>query len=126
MNLKKSNSDYFFPMRSKRRKRIGLVILLTCFLFACGTTLYLPKENIGISKGDLSEMIKGRSAYIKKCGNCHALVLPEKHSAGEWKVWVEKMSLKVDLTATEQAEILKYLTKNDSSALSMKTNKARK
>ena len=124
--MKRFNSDYFFLMLSKKRIRIGLTVLLTGFVFACGTALYLPKENPGISNSDLNEMLKGRAAYINKCGSCHALILPEKHSAGEWKTWVEKMALKVDLTPREQEEILKYVTKNDSSALSVKINTLRK
>ena len=120
--MKRFSSDYFFLMLSKRKTRIGLMVLLTGFVFACGTALYLPKENTGISNGDLNEMLKGRAAYINKCGSCHALILPEKHSTGEWTIWVEKMALKVDLTSQEQEEILKYVTKNDSSALSVKIN----
>ncbi len=120
--MRKSNSDYFFLMLSKKRTRIGLMVWLAGFVFACGTALYLPKENAGISNEDLNKMLKGRAAYINKCGNCHALILPDKHSAGEWKIWVEKMALKADLTTREQEEILKYVTKNDNSALSAKIN----
>ena len=120
--MRKSNFDYFFLMLSKRRTRIGLMVLLTGFVFACGTALYLPKENPGISNGDLNEMLKGRVAYINKCGSCHALILPEKHSAGEWKIWLEKMASKVDLTTQEQEEVLRYVTKNDSSAFNLKGN----
>lgn len=117
MNLKKFNSDYFSPMLSKNRKQIGLVTLLAGLVLACGTALYVPRESALISKGELKEMRSGRAAYISKCGSCHSLALPEKYSAQEWKAFVGRMAPKAHLTSQEEAEILKYVTKNDSSQL---------
>ncbi len=113
--MKKFNSDYYSPMFSERRKRAGLVMLMAGFVFACSTALYLPKESTRISKEDLREMQKGRVAYINKCGSCHSLFLPEKYTPGQWKAQVERMATKAHLTSLEEEEILKYVTKNDSS-----------
>ena len=90
-------------------------MLLAGVVFACSTALYVPNENARISKEDLSEMQKGRTVYINKCGSCHSLFVPEKYSTNEWKVQVEHMGPKAHLTSLETEEVLKYVTKNDSS-----------
>ena len=115
MNLKKFNSDYSSLMLSKNRKRIGLVMLLAGLVFACSTALYVPRGSALISKEEFKEMQQGRAAYINKCGNCHSLVLPEKYDPMEWKVQIERMATKADLTPLEKMEIMRYVTKNDSS-----------
>lgn len=114
MNLKKCNSDYSSLMHSEKRKRIGAGMLLAWLFFACGTALYIPKENARISKDDVGELKIGRAAYISKCGSCHSLTVPEKYSPGEWKILMKRMAPKSNLTLLEEKKILKYLTKNDS------------
>lgn len=101
-------------MLSEKKKRIGLAVLPALLVFACGTALYLPRQNARISREDLTEMQKGRAAYIGKCGNCHTLFLPEKYSPSEWKAQVGRMAARAHLTADEEKAILKYVTKNDS------------
>lgn len=113
-------------MLSERRKQIGWLMLLALFVVACSTALYMPKESTRISKEDLREMQKGRVVYITKCSNCHSLVLPEKYSPREWKVLVKRMSPKSHLTPQEEEEILKYVTKNDSSLIGAFSNPIKK
>ena len=97
-------------------------MLLAGLVLACSTALYVPKESARISKEELREMQKGRAAYISKCGSCHSLVLPEKYNTGEWKVMVKRMAPKAHLTPQEEVEILKYVTKNDSSLIEAHNN----
>jgi DNA-binding transcriptional regulator YhcF (GntR family) len=101
-------------MLSEGKKRTGLVLLATTLVVACSTALYVPKASPHLSKEDLSEMQKGRAAYISKCGSCHSLILPEKHSSKEWKAEVERMATKAHLSHLEEEQIIKYLSKNDS------------
>jgi hypothetical protein len=126
MNLKKFNSDYSSPMHSKNRKRIGWVMLPAGLVLACSTALYVPRESARVSKEELKEMQQGRTAYISKCGSCHSLVLPEKYNAGEWKALVKRMAPKAHLAPQEESEILKYVTKNDSSLIDAHANKVGK
>ncbi len=124
--MKKFNADYFSRMLFKGRKQTSLAILLTILALACSTTLYLPKENPLISKDDLVAMKNGRTLYISKCGSCHTLFLPEKYISQDWKTEVEKMSSKVHLTDREKEEILRYVTKNDSSLFHKPNNQNQK
>lgn len=115
MNLKKFNSDYSSPMLSERKKQIGLVMLLAGFVFACSSSLYVPKESTLYKKEVLNALQKGRAIYIKKCGGCHTLYLPEKYGTSQWRLQTERMAAKAKLTDQEKELILGYLTKNDSS-----------
>lgn len=110
MNLNGFNSDYYSPMHSETKWYKGAVILFSGLLFACSTALYLPKENSQVSGSELEYLLKGRKAYIRKCGSCHTLVLPQKYSENEWKAIMVQMAERSHLTSDEYRSIQNYLT----------------
>lgn len=90
-------------------------MLLAGFVFACSTSIYIPKESTLYTKETLSALQKGRVTYINKCGSCHTLYLPEKYGTSQWRSQIARMAAKAKLTDQEEELILRYLTKNDSS-----------
>jgi hypothetical protein len=113
--MKRFNAGYSSLMHFERARQSWLLILLSVLAFACSTALYIPGESMHISGEELASMQKGRALYISKCGSCHTLVLPEKYNARDWQNEVAKMAPKVHLTRQEEEDILRYITKNDSS-----------
>ncbi len=112
MNLKKYNSGCFSPMHSRTLKKVTVSAVLTSIIFACSTTLYIPKEGAGTSKEELKELNLGRTAYIKKCASCHTLYLPEKYSTAAWSSKVHEMSDRAKLSKEEEIQVIKYLSGN--------------
>jgi len=90
---------------------ICLAFVLTGLIIACGTALYIPTESQVTSGVNIKDLLDGRALYINKCGNCHSLILPEKHTTKDWNIWVNKMEPKVKITPREKELILGYLTK---------------
>ena len=111
MNLKKSNSDFYFPMSSKQRIIIILVSLAYILpMLKCGTALYYPHESdvsrTGIS---LDTLVLGRKYYVKYCSSCHVLYLPESYTKQDWKINIERMQSQSNITDQEKEIILKYI-----------------
>lgn len=112
MSMKKFKLDSFSHMLSKRKTVIiCLAVVLTGLIIACGTALYIPSENQVTSSVSIKDLLDGRALYISKCGNCHSLIVPEKHTAKDWNIWVNKMEPKAKITPREKELILVYLTK---------------
>jgi cytochrome c5 len=59
----------------------------------------------------LEDLQRGRTLYLRRCGNCHALRDPSAYNADEWRSQVERMEKvhKVHLTSAEETDILRYL-----------------
>ena len=108
--MKKFSSGYSSRICSKKTI---LVVFLLCFTiaFSCTSALYIPSTANETAIASLSELQAGRKSYIRKCGNCHTLYMPEKYTEAEWHHWVDKMTLKVHLDTLEKEQILKYLNK---------------
>jgi len=111
--MKKCSSDYFSPMFSRRKLIVSLSVISAGLIIACSTALYIPSENLVTPNTSIDELREGRTAYINKCGGCHTLIVPEKHTPQEWKRWVDKMEPMVKMTEKEKESILKYLTKGE-------------
>ncbi len=50
-----------------------------------------------------------RALYVTRCSSCHALNQPADYLAGEWTMWMRKMTPKAKLTPTESRDMLTYL-----------------
>jgi hypothetical protein len=109
--LKKSSSDYYFPMLSKKVIHGIAAGLLISIAIACSSALYIPDQNNVPAGSNIVDMQAGRNLYINKCGSCHALVLPEKYSAEQWPSLVDKMEIKSKISPEEKKLILEYLRK---------------
>lgn len=110
MNLKEYSSGCSFRTCSDKSV---LVVWLVCisFAFSCASALYIPSVSHETPDAGLSELKAGRESYIRKCGSCHTLYLPERYNKQEWKGWMEKMVVKVAVDSLEKDQILKYLYK---------------
>ena len=89
-----------------------LTVLSIIVLFiSCAPALYIPgKDNVTLGS-DLAELQAGRKLYVNKCGSCHTLILPEKHTAAQWPGMETRMEARSKITPGESKLILKYLLK---------------
>lgn len=110
MNLKKYSPGCSFRICSDKPFLVALLICLS-FVFACTSALYIPSAIHVTPDAGMSELKEGRGSYIRQCGSCHTLYLPEKYNKQEWKYWVDKMEVKVTMDSLEKEQILKYLYK---------------
>ncbi|NOU19677.1 MAG: hypothetical protein HOO91_19135 [Bacteroidales bacterium] len=107
--MKNFKLDSFSHMLFKRKTAIiCLTVALTGLIIACGTALYIPTEGQITSSVSIKDLLDGRALYINKCGNCHSLVVPEKHTTKDWNIWVSKMETKAKITPREKELILGY------------------
>ena len=63
-------------------------------------------QKLGIS---LDTLRLGREIYVKNCGSCHILFLPEKLTKSEWSVNLDSMQLRSNINDQQKKVILKYL-----------------
>lgn len=89
---------------------IASAILFSMVLFACSSALYEPDLKYVKDEALLAELKEGRKLYTQKCGNCHNLFLPDKHTSKEWEYWLGIMGKKAKLKEQEKSDIYKYLT----------------
>ena len=52
---------------------------------------------------------RGRSLYVSKCQDCHALPAPKGHSAEEWPKYMEKMGKLASLDTAGTELVLRYV-----------------
>jgi len=108
MNSKKSNSDYYSHMYSK--KLIPIVILVVFSIYQCTSALYKPNNSDVLSSGTSKDtLIEGRKAYMTNCGSCHSLYLPERYSKAQWRLTMDSMQNRSKITDEQKKVILKYL-----------------
>ena len=98
-------------MYSKSKICKFVVLGAIALTISCAPALYVPVMNEVTSNPELADLKAGRQLYINKCGGCHTLILPEKHTAGQWAEWMTKMEHRAGATSAESELILKYLTK---------------
>ena len=110
MNMKKYSFDCFSLICFKKTSNL---LLLSAVLFAlsCTSSLYIPTADPQAKANNLSELQEGRRLYIAKCGGCHTLYLPEKHTKQEWQVTINNMATRAHLESLEKIRIFNYLTK---------------
>lgn len=58
---------------------------------------------------DVSTLNQGRSLYVRRCGNCHALYAPAELTESEWRASVAEMRERAHVQPNEEGLILKYL-----------------
>jgi len=97
--MKKFSLDYCFHICYKKTITIIIFIVISVSI-SCSSALY-----------SLSQLQAGRKLYVQKCGSCHTLVLPEKHTKEEWQHLLDEMQLKASINNIEKEKILLYLTK---------------
>ena len=110
--MKKSRSGCSSPSCSRKTATLLLVTLIV-LMVSCSSALYMPTVGQQTESASLEQMLEGRKLYVKKCGSCHALILPEKHTKPEWEHYLNEMQQKASIDNTEKEQILKYLTRGN-------------
>lgn len=65
------------------------------------------KEWPGTTTNDL---VNDRALYVSKCSGCHMLYRPEVRSGEQWRRDLDEMGGRANLSETDSAKILRYLT----------------
>lgn len=73
--------------------------------------LYVPTAADATSTATLADLQAGRTVFINNCGRCHNLYNPDSYSAANWKSIVPIMASRAGLSATETAQVTKYVTR---------------
>jgi hypothetical protein len=93
-----------------RLKILAIAITIVVLIYKCSTALFIPTsveaQKSGIS---LDTLLMGREMYIKNCGSCHSLFLPEQYTKSEWRIHIDSMQLRSDINDKQKEVILKYL-----------------
>ncbi|MCX7985701.1 MAG: cytochrome c [Bacteroidales bacterium] len=97
------------------KNKLYSFIVFTCLVgilaYRCSGALYVPtaldaeRENI-----ILDSLILGRELYIRNCGSCHTLYLPDRYSKTEWKAIVKRMQKPAKINDVQANAIYLYLT----------------
>jgi len=91
-----------------------LIALLFVASVACTTQLYTPSEkNVNkVAPASLAELQQGHDLFQNKCGKCHKLPNPAKHSKDEWTKILAKMAPKAKLSSDQSDLVYKFVVNN--------------
>ena len=109
--MKKYSSGCFSLICSKKTSSLIFLFAVLIVAFSCTPSLYIPTADPQTKANDLSELQEGRRLYIAKCGGCHTLYLPGKHTKQEWQVTINNMATRAHLAPLEKIRVFNYLTK---------------
>jgi len=57
----------------------------------------------------LSAIREGHSVYLRKCAECHELMLPDRVTSSDWHVVVPGMAWNAGISRQEEDAVLQYL-----------------
>ncbi len=97
------------------KAKICTIIVFTCLVgilaYQCGGALYAPTaldaERVQVN---LDTLLWGRQLYIRNCGGCHHLYLPEKYTQTQWKEIVARMQKPAKINDNQAKIIYQYLS----------------
>jgi len=93
-----------------KNKIIPILLLVVLIIYKCTSALYRPTISDAQKSGtSLDTLIAGRKSYIISCGSCHNLYLPEQYTKAEWKITLDNMQERSNITVEQKEIILKYL-----------------
>ncbi len=75
----------------------------------CTATLYQPTELDATAESSLADLRQGRTLYVKNCGSCHMLHLPQEFDRDIWQRQIEEMQQRAGISDSEKDKILTYL-----------------
>lgn len=98
-------------------RRLLLGLLLSGLTACGGSPIPRPTEADAARGGarfpglTLTELTRGRTLYVSRCGSCHALKPPAELNAAQWEQEVGEMREKngVKLSDAEAQAIVRYL-----------------
>jgi hypothetical protein len=90
------------------------IALLFVGSVACSTQIYAPSEkNVNkLETASLAELQQGHDLFQNKCGKCHKLPNPGKHSKDEWTKILGMMAPKAKLSTDQSDLVYKYVVNN--------------
>ncbi len=87
-----------------------LLFLVSMFYFVgCSPALYKPAHSDETNDVTYSQLLEGRNIYVHKCGSCHSLRLPDKHTEQEWGYYLNKMQSRAKISDEEKKLIKDFL-----------------
>jgi mono/diheme cytochrome c family protein len=99
-------------------KLVATAIAITCLvdLSSCGTTGFAPPpvtpelaRAATAEHTDISTLREGRSLFVSRCIECHALPAVSSHSATEWPRLIDEMAGRANLKPAERNALLAYI-----------------
>src|SRR5688572_9229915 len=105
-------------------KKLFVVSVMACFVFACSRKTAPAAEEIIISNkkeeknlektvapGD-KETNAGKTVYTTRCGSCHTLKPVDKYTAAQWENILKSMIPKAKLSEHEATDVSDYIMKH--------------
>ncbi|MBS4028086.1 MAG: hypothetical protein KGZ58_05540 [Ignavibacteriales bacterium] len=92
-----------------------LFVAISAYISACGTTIPIPQEKdvVAMSKNfpntKLSDLLRGRELYVRKCSGCHTLKNPSDFTSAQWEQDIPDMKTKAKIKDDEAQAILLYV-----------------
>lgn len=92
-------------------KSISFLLLIAGIMYQCSSALKVPTVSDALkSNTSLDTLLAGRSLYVKNCGSCHNLHLPNEYDAAGWKLELDKMQEPAKINDKKKEVIYRYLT----------------
>ena len=96
---------------NSKKTATAFILFGSMLVYQCSVALQVPTEREAQKAGtSLETLVKGRDMYIRKCGSCHSLYLPEKLTAAQWLTSMEKMQKRSKINQEQKEMILKFLS----------------
>jgi mono/diheme cytochrome c family protein len=90
---------------------IVFISLVGILAYRCGGALELPTTtDAERSQVPLDTLMQGRLLYIRNCGSCHNLYLPQQYTRTQWKEIVARMQKPAKITNQQAHTIYQYLS----------------
>lgn len=104
-------------VRVLRRLALTLSLILISQFIGCETTNYLPPVdsqmvNATAKRGtdvDLTKLNEGRTLFVHRCIECHALPALWRYTTTDWSEIVNSMSHRASLKPTERDAVIAYI-----------------
>jgi predicted lipoprotein with Yx(FWY)xxD motif len=96
----------------KRFVRAILSILIV-LLLGCESTRYAPPpvtaQMAKTGDVDLAKLREGRTLYVSRCIECHALPSVAQHTAAQWPRLIDEMADRANLNTSERNALVAYI-----------------
>jgi cytochrome c5 len=95
-------------------KRCSICALIAvCVLLGCESTRYAPPsvtaEMAMIGHRDVAQLRRGRTLFVSRCIECHALPSVAAHTAAEWPRLIDEMADRANLKPAEREALVAYI-----------------
>jgi mono/diheme cytochrome c family protein len=96
----------------KRFTRLSLSVVILQLL-GCQSTSYVPPsvtaEMAKTGNRDVVELRQGRTLFVSRCIECHALPSVAAHTVAEWPRLIDEMADRASLKPAEREALVAYI-----------------